>query len=110
MRERSRGVKTEISGSSPQVLRAINAWRVLEEAWDLGAFTATDVMAATGLTRSTVIGVCDELVDKGWLALLDDARAFGDYRKGRPARRYALRAEAAYVVGVDAGYERMSAT
>jgi predicted NBD/HSP70 family sugar kinase len=92
------------------VLRAINARRVLAQAWDLEAFTASDLMAATGLTRSTVIGLCDELVDKGWLAELSDARSVGDYRKGRPARRYALRADAGFVVGVDAGYDRMSAT
>ena len=67
-------------------------------------------MEATGLTRSTVIGVCDELVGKGWLDELSDARAVGDYRKGRPARRYALRDRAGVVVGVDAGYDRIAAT
>ena len=67
-------------------------------------------MTATGLTRSTVIGVCDELVRQGWLAELGDARAVGDYTKGRPARRYALRDRAGVVVGVDAGYEHITAT
>lgn len=67
-------------------------------------------MSSTGLTRSTVIGVCDELVRTGWLKELGDARAVGDYQKGRPARRYSLREEAAVVVGVAAGYDRMSAT
>ena len=67
-------------------------------------------MTATGLTRSTVIGVCDELVRQGWLAELGDARAVGDYTKGRPARRYALRDRAGVVVGVDAGYEHIAAT
>ncbi|MCU1442685.1 MAG: hypothetical protein JWQ59_835 [Cryobacterium sp.] len=52
------------------------------------AFTASDLMSTTGLTRSTVIGVCDELVRVGWLNELGDARAVGDYQKGRPARRY----------------------
>lgn len=98
------------SASSPQVLRVLNARRILEHAWVSPAFTASDVMAATGLTRSTVIGVCDELVGKGWLQELSDARAFGDYRKGRPARRYALRERAGVVVGVDAGYDRIAAT
>jgi predicted NBD/HSP70 family sugar kinase len=98
------------AATSPQVLRRLNARRVLEHAWRCDAFTATDAMAATGLTRSTVIGVCDELVRQGWLAELDDARAFGAYTKGRPARRYALRDRAALVVGVDAGYDHVSAT
>lgn len=67
-------------------------------------------MSTTGLTRSTVIGVCDELVRAGWLNELGDARAAGDYQKGRPARRYSLRDDAAVVIGLDAGYDHMSAT
>ena len=98
------------AASSPQVLRRVNARRVLEFAWRTGAFTASDVMTATGLTRSTVIVVCDELVRQGWLAELGDARAVGDYTKGRPARRYALRDLAGVVVGIDAGYEHIAAT
>jgi predicted NBD/HSP70 family sugar kinase len=98
------------AATSPQVLRRVNARRVLDHAWREGAFTATEVMTATGLTRSTVIGVCDELVRRGWLAELVDARAVGAYTKGRPARRYALRERAAVVVGVDAGYDHVSAT
>lgn len=92
------------------MLRALNARRILEHAWISAAFTASDVMEATGLTRSTVIGVCDELVGTGWLEELSDARVVGDYRKGRPARRYALRDRAGVVVGVDAGYDRIAAT
>ncbi|HYI33486.1 MAG TPA: ROK family protein [Glaciibacter sp.] len=96
--------------SSPRVLRRLNAQRILEYAWGNRAFTASDVMSSTGLTRSTVIGVCDELVHTGWLIELSDARAVGDYQKGRPARRYSLHDDAAVVVGVDAGYDHMSAT
>jgi predicted NBD/HSP70 family sugar kinase len=97
------------AATSPQVLRRLNARRVLEHAWREGPFTATDVMAATGLTRSTAIGVCDELVAQGWLDELGDARAVGAYTKGRPARRYALRDRAALVAGIDAGYDHMIA-
>lgn len=98
------------AATSPQVLRRVNARRVLEHAWRVGAFTATDVMAATGLTRSTAIGLCDELVAQGWLEELGDARAVGAYTKGRPARRYALRDRAALVAGIDAGYDHVTAT
>jgi predicted NBD/HSP70 family sugar kinase len=97
-----------VAASSPQLLRMLNARRVLERAWESDVLTASDLMAATGLTRATVIGVCDHLVELGWLEELGNARAGGDYRKGRPARRYALRNSAAAVVGVDAGYDRMS--
>ncbi|MGR2753321.1 ROK family protein [Agromyces arachidis] len=88
----------------------MNAQRVLEHAWRTGPFTASDVMAATGLTRSTAIGVCDDLVAQGWLEELHDARAAGDYTKGRPARRYALRERAALVAAIDAGYDHVAAT
>jgi predicted NBD/HSP70 family sugar kinase len=103
-------MSTSASATSPQLMRTINMGRVLAHAWSVEAFTASEAMATTGLTRSTVIDVCDDLVGRGWLRELSDARAAGDYRKGRPARRYVLRAEAGIVVGVDAGYEAMSVT
>jgi predicted NBD/HSP70 family sugar kinase len=99
-----------VTASSPQLLRTLNARRVLDLAWGADVLTASDLMSATGLTRATVIDVCDDLVGLGWLEELGNARAGGNYRKGRPARRYVLRSRAAAVVGVDAGYERMSAT
>ncbi len=81
-----------------------NAIALLRFAWRSDAFTASEAMAATGLTRSTVIGQCDELVEKGWVLELADSRTDGkDYRKGRPARRYLFNADRAAVVGVDAG-------
>jgi len=86
-----------------------NAAAVLDYAWGTTAFTASDAIAATGLTRSTVIALCDELVERGWLRELPNARAAGEYRKGRPARRYELRASAGAVVGVDAGQHCITA-
>ncbi|MGK9147118.1 ROK family protein [Plantibacter flavus] len=92
---------TSTAGSEP---RSSSIEAVLGHAWATSAFTAADVMSATGLSRSTAIVLSDELVELGWLAELDDARQAGaEYRKGRPARRYALRVEAGVVVGVDAG-------
>ncbi|MGK9149370.1 ROK family protein [Plantibacter flavus] len=82
---------------------------VAAHAFDHGAFTATEVMAATGLTRATVLKSCDELAGNGWIRELDDARAAGDYRKGRPARRYELAEDAAFVVGLDVGQHRVAA-
>ncbi|NQX11036.1 ROK family protein [Microbacteriaceae bacterium VKM Ac-2855] len=103
-RESSRGGPT----GSPNVIRQLNATEVLRHAWNGTVFTANDLIAATGLTRSTVIGVCDELVDRGWLEELENQRAAGEYSKGRPARRYALHSSAAAVVGVDAGIHRVT--
>lgn len=67
-------------------------------------------MAATGLTRSTAIDALDELIDIGLLRELPNARVVGEYRKGRPSRRFALRADAAVVIGVDAGRSHLTTT
>ncbi|BDZ48307.1 hypothetical protein GCM10025867_05480 [Frondihabitans sucicola] len=100
---------TERAATSPQVLRRINAEVILAYALSCGAFDATAAMNETGLTRSTVLGLCEELVGLGWLVKLDDARAAGEYRKGRPASRYELRPQAGHIVGVDAGQHTISA-
>ncbi|MDM7890799.1 ROK family protein [Curtobacterium caseinilyticum] len=97
-----------------ETTRATSAETVLAFAFDTaasgaGAFTATEAIDATGLTRSTVLAACTELTRLGWLRDLDDARAAGEYRKGRPARRYELDARAGFVVGVDAGQHRVTA-
>lgn len=76
---------------------------LLSHAWATGAFTASEAMAAVGTSRSTTIEALDELASLGLLQELPNARAIGDYRKGRPSRRFELRAEAGVVVGVDAG-------
>lgn len=91
--------------------RATSAETVLAYALEpsSGAFTATEAIDATGLTRSTVLAACAELVRLGWLRDLDDARTAGEYRKGRPARRWELVADAGVVVGVDAGQHRVTA-
>jgi len=67
-------------------------------------------MAAVGLTRSTTIDVLDELVEHGIVRELPNARAAGEYQKGRPARRFELRADSAVIVGVDAGRAHVTVT
>jgi predicted NBD/HSP70 family sugar kinase len=95
---------------TPTALRRASLDAVLGFAWDASAFTASDVLDAVGLTRTTAIDVIDELVARGLLAELPNARAAGDYRKGRPARRFAFRPDAGFVIGVDAGQSRLTAT
>ncbi|WP_181032817.1 ROK family protein [Clavibacter michiganensis] len=100
---------TTITGSSPLVgTRRLNAEVVLRRAWWAEAVTASDLIGSTGLTRSTVISLCDELIERGWLTVLPDARATGEQRAGRPARRYALASSAAHVMGVDAGRHQVT--
>ncbi len=100
---------TDATPSVPS-LRRHSLEAVLAYAWDAEAFTASDVMAAVALTRSTTIDVLDELVVRGLLIEMPNARAVGEYSKGRPARRFALRADAGLVVGVDAGRGHITAT
>ena len=83
---------------------------LLAFAWDTGVFVSADAMAATGLTRSTTIDALDELIDIGLLRELPNARAVGGYRKGRPSRRFDLRADAAVVIGMDAGRSHLTTT
>lgn len=104
----SRGV-ADIDDRTGFSQKRANAAAVLDYAWDQGAFTASDAIEATGLTRSTVIALADELVARGLFRELPNARAAGEYRKGRPARRYELRSSAGVVVGVDAGQHCVAA-
>lgn len=92
-----------VGASAASSLRQANLAAVARFAWEAGAFTASEAMAAVGLTRSTTIDVMDELVERGVLRELENARAAGDYSKGRPSRRFELRADAAAIIGVDAG-------
>lgn len=85
------------------VTRRASQDAVLAFAWQSGEFTATEALESTGLSRSTTIDALDTLVSVGLLDELPNARAVGDYRKGRPARRFALRNDANVVAGVDAG-------
>ncbi|OIH94448.1 ROK family protein [Curtobacterium sp. MCBA15_001] len=90
-------------------VRGSSTETVLDHAFAARGFTATEAMHATGLTRSTVLAACDELVRLGWIRELRDARAVGEYRIGRPAKRYGLDERAGVVVGVDAGQHRVTA-
>lgn len=83
---------------------------LLAYAWTAGEFTASDAMGNVGLTRSTTIEATDTLVGLGLLRELPNAREAGEYSKGRPARRFEMRADAGVVVGVDAGHAHLSVT
>ncbi|WP_223848779.1 MULTISPECIES: ROK family protein [Microbacterium] len=82
---------------------------VLDFAWDAGAFTATDAMQAASLTRSTAIEAIDTLIEAQVLRELPNARDAGQYRAGRPARRFELRSDAGVIVALDAGDTHLTA-
>ncbi|MGP9503343.1 ROK family protein [Specibacter sp. AOP5-B1-6] len=96
-------MKKNSGATSTQLLRRMNSAAVLGYALESETFNATEAMEATGLTRATVLGLCDELAELGWIDELGDARAAGQYSMGRPARRYRLRETAGYILGIDAG-------
>ena len=96
------------TASSTQLLRQINSEALLRFALQEQVFTAAEAMDATGLTRATVLGVCDGLVEAGWLEEVSDGGDAGRVHKGRPARRYRLREAAGVVVGLDAGESQLT--
>lgn len=95
--------------SSPQLLRRANQQALLQYALRASGFTAADAMSATGLTRATVLGVCADLEQAGWLHEVSSPRPNGAAPRGRPARSYALRADAVMIIGVDAGEHTLAA-
>ena len=74
--------------ATPQLLRRVNAQTVLAIVRGLEVATGTELMARTGLTRASVIAICEDLIRRGWIRELDapqrDPEAPGTSRKGRP--------------------------
>lgn len=93
----------EIATATPQMLRRFNAATVLGVIRASNAVTVSELMDATGLTRATILSVCDDLVARGWIRELENQRDFGAYQKGRPARRFELDESAGCVLGIDVG-------
>ncbi|MET4093100.1 ROK family transcriptional regulator [Arthrobacter sp. UYCu712] len=96
------------SAATPRLLRRVNAQAVLAFIRGTDVATGTELMARTGLTRASVIAVCEDLIRRGWIRELDTPRgdpapATGSARKGRPARRFELNHGAGYVLGIDIG-------
>ena len=91
----------DASANTPQLLRRTNLRAVLEVLRATPSVTGTDLITATGLTRATVIAVCDDLIARGWARETDSPRA--DRQKGRPARRFEFNESAGYVLGLDVG-------
>lgn len=95
--------------SSPQLLRRANRRALLQHALATSSFTAADAMAATGLTRATVLGVCAELEQAGWLHEVSGDCDDGVAQRGRPARHFGLDSSAGVLLAVDAGQHTVSA-
>lgn len=86
--------------STATQLRRRNSQAVLDVLLAGGPHDAAELMAATGLSRPTVHEICDHLIGRGLALELAPEPGGG---RGRRPRRYAVRADAAHVLGVDMG-------
>ena len=98
----------DTTAPGPHVVRWVNARAALEVLRAApGILSVSELMDHTGLTRATVIAVCEDLVRRGWAEERDVPRGPGP-QKGRPARRFAFRADAGAVLGIDLGVAKVT--
>lgn len=105
------GTSPGAAATSPQLLRTSNVRVVLDIFWTHGPeqiLTAAELIERTGLTRATVLGVCDDLLALGWIREVVPA-ATPAAARGRRARQFSFRADAGYVVGVDLSINSVTA-
>ncbi|MGP3988225.1 ROK family protein [Streptomyces sp. 3N207] len=105
---------SRLSGRDPSLLRRINSTvvlRALRGSTTPAALTLTELVHATELSRPTVEGVVEDLIEAGLVAEAadDPARPGGAARRGRPARRFRFRAEAGQLLGLEIGPHRVAA-
>ena len=103
-----------LTGRDPSLLRRINSTvvlRTLRGSATSSPLTLTELVHATELSRPTVEGVVEGLIESGLVAEAEDepAHARGSARRGRPARRFRFRAEAGHLLGVEIGPHRVAA-
>ena len=97
-------MKPTAGAATPRLLRRVNAQAVLCFIRSTDVATGTGLMAHTGLTRASVIAVCEDLIRRGWIRELEaQEEQPGNPRKGRPARRFELNSRAGFVLGIDIG-------
>ncbi|MFH8222204.1 ROK family protein [Streptomyces sp. NPDC018057] len=97
-----------LTGGDPSLLRRINSAVVLHALRATDCATLTEITRVTGLSRPTVEGVVEDLMEAGLVA--EKAAEEGAARRqGRPARRYRFRAEAGHLLGLEIGPHRVAA-
>ncbi|MGN9838251.1 ROK family transcriptional regulator [Nonomuraea sp. H19] len=92
---------TELRPGDASLLRKVNTQVTLRALRREGVATLTQLGRITGLSRQTVEAVLDELGERGYVSETPPDEGV----MGRPARRFAFRADAGYVVGVEVGGE-----
>ncbi|WP_425268860.1 ROK family protein [Kitasatospora cheerisanensis] len=91
-----------LTGGDSSLLRRINAAVTLRSLRDGQAVTLTQLVGDTGLSRPTVEGVIEGLLESGLVAEVEHVQESGRQR-GRPARWFRFRAEAGHVLGIEIG-------
>ncbi|WP_181152025.1 MULTISPECIES: ROK family protein [unclassified Arthrobacter] len=103
------GVGPRVPVTSTQTVRDLNSSLVLDLFWktpvDAG-LTATELVENTGLTRSTVLAIADELREAGWL--LEDRAPSLIPGRGRQARRFTFNRKRRLVVACDIGFRSIT--
>ncbi|MEV6025018.1 ROK family transcriptional regulator [Streptomyces sp. NPDC052036] len=97
-----------LTGGDPSLLRRINSAVVLHALRATDCATLTEITTVTGLSRPTVEGVVEGLIEAG-LVVEQAAEEGAARRQGRPARRFRFRAEAGHLLGLDVGAHRVTA-
>ncbi|MGW7272803.1 ROK family transcriptional regulator [Streptomyces sp. NPDC054864] len=97
-----------LTGGDPSLLRRINSAVVLHALRAADFATLTEVTRVTGLSRPTVEGVVEGLIEAG-LVVETAAEEGAARRQGRPARRFRFRAEAGHLLGLEIGPHRVAA-
>jgi predicted transcriptional regulator len=80
-------------------LRRQNAVLTMRLLREQGAMGLTELATQSGLSRPTVEGIVDSLLDAGWLFSHEPETG----QVGRPRRLVEFRADAGHVMGVDIG-------
>ncbi|MFD7713262.1 ROK family protein [Streptomyces sp. NPDC059785] len=97
-----------LTGGDPSLLRRINSAVVLHALRATDRATLTEITRVTGLSRPTVEGVVEGLIEGG-LVVEQAADESAARRQGRPARRFRFRVEAGHLLGLEIGPHRVSA-
>ncbi|MEW1659246.1 MULTISPECIES: ROK family transcriptional regulator [unclassified Streptomyces] len=96
-----------LTGGDPSLLRRINSAVVLHALRAADSPTLTDLVQMTGLSRPTVEGVIEGLIETGLVA--EAPAEDGEIRRqGRPARRFRFRTEAGHLLGIEIGPHRVA--
>lgn len=99
--------RTLISGVDARSMRVANAGVMLRALYGRPDMSQAEIAAATNLSRRTVELILGELQSEGWVH--ETTVGLHPSGRGRPAKRFAFRADAGAVVGIVIAHDRTTA-